>query len=430
VGNRLAAARYTHIFEANKFWDNNLSYSRYQTQFGGDNSGFDFLIRNRIEDVTFKSSLEWFNSDNLTTKFGTEVNAYWFGYLQDFDGSTDDQDQQPDPDQQNGTDGELDLNITDINYSAFAQANYRPTELLFLQLGLRSSYWQAAETFTLDPRLAIKYTLTEDVAIKAATGIFHQNLKLATLPDFTFFDTWLPTDTTVAISRAYHYILSLETSPFQGYNLNFDLYYKYLENLSELNTIQLEQGTTTGDYFFQGTGEAYGFEVFFQKSIGDFSGWIGYGLGFVQAEFDSINFGTPFRPKWDRRHDLKLVGSYQLDSVWDFGATFVFQSGQSYTGASSFWYSRLPNDIKGRARVYPTQRWGLRLPPSHQLNIYASYGFNIAEEIPAKIILDIYNLYSRRDVWFRRFVEEDNSITNEDFLLLPILPTISFEVRF
>lgn len=429
VGNRLAAIRWTHIFEDNLFWDNNFSFSRYQTQFGGDNSGFDFLIRNRIEDFTLKSALEWFNSDKLTTKYGIEVNAYNFGYLQDFDGTVGDNDDEPANETENNQ-GELDLNIRDYNYSGYAQANYRPDELIFIQLGLRGSYWQTAEKVTLDPRFAIKYILTEDVSIKAATGIFHQNLKLATLPDFTFFDTWLPTDTTVGLSRAYHYILSLETMPIEGYNLNFDVYYKYLENLSELNTIQIERGTTTGDYFFQGNGQAYGFEVFFQKSVGDFSGWIGYALGFVEAEFDSVNFGTPFRPKWDRRHDLKLVGSYQLDESWDFGATFIFQSGQSYTGASSFWYSRLPGDIKGRPRTYPTQRWGLRLPPSHQLNLYASYGWDLFEDVPAKLILDIYNVYSRRDIWFRRFVEEENSIVSEDFLLLPILPTISFEVRF
>jgi hypothetical protein len=431
VGNRLAALRYTRILENNMFWDNNLSYSRYQTQFGGDNSGFEFLIRNSIEDVTFKSALEWFESEQLTTKFGVETNFYNFGYLQDFDGTTgEDDDSQVEQDNENGQNGELDLNITDFNAAAYAQANYKPSELLFIQLGLRGGYWQQAEKVTLDPRFAVKYTLTENAALKFATGIFHQNLKLATLPDFTFFDTWLPTDTTVALSRAYHYILSLETSPVKGYNLNFDVYYKQLDNLSELNTIQLEQGTNTGDYFFQGRGEAYGAEIFLQKNMGDFTGWIGYGLGFVEAQFDSVNNGTPFRPKWDRRHDLKIVGSYRLSEAWDFGAQFIFQSGQSYTGANSFWYSRLPNDIKGQPRVFPTQRWGLRLPPTHQLNIYASYGFDLAKDIPAKVILDVFNVYNRRDVWFRRFDERGDAIVQEDFLLLPILPTISFEVRF
>lgn len=431
VGNRLAALRWTHIFDDNLFSETNLSYSRYQTQFGGDNSGFEFLIRNRIEDMTLKGSVEWFQSEELTAKFGTEHNVYWFGYLQDYDGTVGSGESEGGTEEgPTAEEAGLDLNIMDFNHSVYAQANYKPNGLWFIQLGLRGSYWQTAETTTLDPRFAVKRILTDDIALKFATGIFSQNLKLATLPDFTFFDTWLPTDTTVGISRAYHFILSLETTPWEGYNLNFDTYYKYLNNLSELNTVQLEPGETTGDYFFQGTGESYGFEVFLQKSYGDFSGWIGYALGFVSAEFDSVNFGTPFRPKWDRRHDLKIVGSYQLDENWDFGAQFIFQSGQSYTGASSFWYSRLPGDIKGRPRTYPTQRWGLRLPPSHQLNLYASYSFELAEDWPAAVILDVYNVYSRRDIWFRRFDEEDNRIVSEDFLLLPIVPTLSFEVRF
>ncbi|GAB5466202.1 MAG: TonB-dependent receptor [Candidatus Kapaibacteriales bacterium] len=429
VGNRLGAARWTHIFDNNFFLETNLSYSKYETRFGGDNSGFEFLINNQIEDVTLRSGLEWQALENLTAKTGIEVTGYQFGYLQDFDGETEDNVGSTE-NQEEENFGELALSIRDYNYSGYLQANYQPTPLLFLQAGLRGSLWDAAETATIDPRLAVKYQLFEDVALKAAWGLFHQNLKLATLPDFTFFDTWLPSDTTVDISRATHYIFSIETTPFEGYALNFDVYYKYLENLSELNTIQIELGTNTADYFYQGIGEAYGFEVFFQKKYGQFSGWVGYALGFVEAEFDEINFGEPFRPKWDRRHDLKIVGNYTLDESWDFGATFIFQSGQSYTGASSFWYSRLPGDIKGLPRIFPTQRWGLRLPPSHQLNLYASYGFDLAEGWPAKIILDVFNVYNRSDVWFRRFVEEENSIVSEDFLLLPVLPTLSFEVRF
>jgi hypothetical protein len=84
----------------------------------------------------------------------------------------------------------------------------------------------------------------------------------------------LPTDRSVPASRADHYILSVETQPYDGYQLNFDTYYKRLYNLSELNQTATS-ASRVADVFFNGDGWAYGFEVFLQKKIGDFTGWAG-----------------------------------------------------------------------------------------------------------------------------------------------------------
>jgi hypothetical protein len=266
------------------------------------------------------------------------------------------------------------------------------------------------------------------MAIKGAWGIFHQNLRLATQNDFSFFDTWMPTDSTVIPSRAYHYIISLETEPFQGINANFDIYYKIMENVSELNMNAL-QGETVADVFYIGNAYSYGAEIFIQKKYGKLTGWFGYALGFIRAKFDSINNGESFRPKYDRLHDFKLVLQYNIDKHWDVGASFTFQSGQSYTGATSRFQTRLPGQNWGKGKIVPSQRFGLRLPPSHQLNINASYSFNMFG-LPAKVIADIYNVYDHKDIWFRYYNTTQKETTVEDVSLLPILPTISFEIKF
>jgi hypothetical protein len=50
--------------------------------------------------------------------------------------------------------------------------------------------------------------------------------------------------------------------------------------------------------------------------------------------------------------------------------------------------------------------------------------------LPFRLLLDVYNVYSRRDIWFRLFQTEDGVPTVEDVRLLPILPSISAELRF
>jgi hypothetical protein len=270
------------------------------------------------------------------------------------------------------------------------------------------------------------------IALKAAFGIYHQYLRLSSVPDFSFFDTWLPTDTTVPASKAEHYIFSVETQPYDGFDLNFDFYYKKMYNTNEVNT-NVINGKNVRDIFYLGNTYSYGTEIFLQKKYGKLTGWLGYALGFISSKFDSINQGKEFRPKYDRRHDFKFVLQYQLDDDWSFGGTFTFQSGQSYTGGTSriqmLSQDGEPEDHYGSGKLISSQRNGLRLPPSHQLNLNASYGFKMFG-LSSKVILDIYNVYNRRDIWFRQYDMSKLTSSVQDIKLIPILPTISFEVKF
>lgn len=421
LGNNLASGRWTHIFADDLLMTTNLSYSNYFNNFIGDQSGYEFAIDNSVTDITLKSNLEWFASEQLTTKFGIEGSSFVFDYLQNFTGDTDST-------QQGSASGSSNFSVKDIHTSVYGQAKYAFSELFGIQAGLRANYWELSNKLTLDPRVSLKYRFTTEIAAKLSYGVFHQNLRLATQPDFSFFDTWLPTDSTVEASQAEHYIVSLETNPYPGYDLNFDFYYKKLYNISELNRNAFEV-ETVDDVFYIGEADAVGAELFLQKKFGNFNGWLGYAIGFINARFDSVNNGEDFNPRYDRTHDFKIVGNYRLNNRWNFGATFLFQSGQPYTGATSRFQSYLPEQSYGRGKIFPSQRYGLRLPPSHQLNINVSYSFKI-KNLDSKIILDIFNVYNRRDIWFRYYNTRESNTTVEDVKLLPILPTLSFEFKY
>ncbi len=420
IGNRAGALRWQHIFGDDLFGVMTVSGSRYQNGFDGNNSGFEFGIANSIFDYSLKTEFEWFATDAITVKTGYEGTLYNFTYNQNFSGRSDAG--------ANQADAVYKLDIWDNIHSAFTQMNWQATDLLSMQVGLRGNYWSLSETMTVDPRLALRYQLFDGVAIKAAWGIFHQYLRLAAAPDFSFFDTWLPTDTTVPAGRAQHFIFAVETKPFDDITLNLDVYYKVLNNINELKPSATRARSVT-DIFYVGNGEAYGAEIFLQKSTGRLTGWIGYALGWVNARFDSVNRGNEFRPKYDRRHDFKVTALYNLNDRWDLGASFVFQSGQSYTGATSQFNGNMPDWDNGIIVTVPSQRWGLRLPPSHQLNLNVNYKTTLFD-FPFMIMLDVYNVYSRRDIWFRFYNTSKEVPTVTDVRLLPILPTISFELKF
>lgn len=422
TSNSSGSVRWNSILSDNLFLMLNFTSSNYTSGFEQDISGYKIKVQNKITDYNAKGALEWFAGDNLTFKTGFEIIHYLFSYESDFSGE--------DKKAEEGTNqgGVMNIKPKDWTYSIFGQANYLFTDELSLQVGFRGNYWKISNIYSLDPRIAVRWQATDKIALKASGGVFHQYLRLAGLENFSLFDTWLPTDSTVNPSRAYHLILSLETKPFDDFDFNFDVYYKKLQNISELNQGNLE-GSTVSDVFFTGKGSAYGGEIFLQKRAGKFVGWIGYALGWVEAEFDSINGGSKFRPKYDRRHDLKIVAQYELDESWDFGMQFVFQSGQSYTGGTSRYQAGLPGSNLGKGIMVPSDKYGLRLPASHQLNISAGYKFSFLG-LPARMILDIYNVYSRRDILFRYYETTNLNTTVTDVKLLPIIPTFSFEVKF
>ncbi|MFN5876745.1 MAG: TonB-dependent receptor, partial [Ignavibacteria bacterium] len=255
IGNRATAARWSHVYSPELFSIVNVSASRYDNGFTGDNSGLKFDVNNSIIDYTIKSEFEWFTAENFTVKSGYEGSIYNFTYTQIFEQSLAGNDKQVDTNE---------LNIWDNVHAAFAQFNWNVTDLLSLQGGLRANYWTKSDRMLFDPRLAARWQVLDGVAVKAAWGVYHQYLRLASSPDFSFFDTWLPTDQSAPTGRAEHYIAAVETKPWEGYDLNVDVYYKTLQNINELQQGN-RRSIAVSDIFYFGNGHTYGAEVFLQK---------------------------------------------------------------------------------------------------------------------------------------------------------------------
>ena len=81
----------------------------------------------------------------------------------------------------------------------------------------------------------------------------------------------------------------------------------------------------------QGDGEAYGLELFIQKKTGKFTGWIGYTWSKAFRQFDELNGGERFPFTFDRRHDISLVGQYDISDRVNISATWVYGTGNAVT---------------------------------------------------------------------------------------------------
>jgi hypothetical protein len=231
-----------------------------------------------------------------------------------------------------------------------------------------------------------------------------------------------------------------------------EIYYKDLRN-----QIDFREGAINGfnplienDLVF-GKGEAYGAEFFLKKAKGAFSGWIGYTLSWTNRNFPDIMNGRTFPYKFDRRHDLSVVASWNRSPRWKFSGTFVFSTGNAYTLPESRYF------FEGQIIDQIGDRNSFRLPNYHRLDFSAVYTPRAAHQFrksasdegvqgqgeiqPRKRyrgewVFAVYNIYSRLNPFFL-YLDNEGSLQQNSLKvqakqvsLFPIIPSVTWNFKF
>ena len=195
-----------------------------------------------------------------------------------------------------------------------------------------------------------------------------------------------------------------------------------------------------------GRGWAYGFELLYQRQLGQLTGWIGYTWSKSMRLFDRpgqvLNNGNPFPAKYDRRHDLSIVLNYKVNETIDFSATWVFSSGNAAT-LSLQEYAEAQETANDYAGIdpegwhgylsMPGQRNGYRLPDYHRMDISANFHRQF-RRCSRTINVSVYNLYNRKNPYM---IYESHEYTYKNYngalvklSIFPILPSIAYTLKF
>jgi len=209
-------------------------------------------------------------------------------------------------------------------------------------------------------------------------------------------------------------------------------YVKRYDRVLEANAS--EDPGVRGDEFLPATGMSYGVDLFarWQPASGA-AGWITYSFGKSTRSNDSLTWS----PGHDRRHDLNVVGTWQLSS-YRLGARFGFASGTPYT------------PIMGQIvrRVYdPSQdRWGTgdprlsleplggprngdRFPATHRLDLEVSRELHRGGSTISPY-LSIVNAYNAKNVFVYLYDYSTDVPTRRAISQFPVLPSVGVRVAF
>jgi len=214
-----------------------------------------------------------------------------------------------------------------------------------------------------------------------------------------------------------------------------------MEDLFELDPfLQDAAGLLYKDVFRFGEGYAYGVEAMFEKQVGRLNGYIGYTYGQTWRKFpgfnvalgDEDNVARFYPPKYDRRHDVNLVMNYRLSNRWKVTGAWVFASGQAYTLVLGRYalFDEPYNGFNENGAFVVDQVNAARLPSYHRLDLSFSRAGTFFGLGDSELQLQIINAYSRRNVWFQAYDFDENPIKVTDVTMLPVVPAISYTVKF
>jgi hypothetical protein len=263
----------------------------------------------------------------------------------------------------------------------------------------------------LEPRLALRYQVAANTAIKASLGRTRQYVNLVSnTTAITPLDFWKLSDRYVPPQIADQVSVGLfQNLNSNMYEVSIEGYYKRLQNQIEYRYgAELILNPKLETALLQAAGKAYGIEFGLSKNKGRLTGQFNYtyarSLIAVQTPFDElrINAGAYYPSYIDRPHTLNVQTRWSMSHNWTFTTNFVYYIGVPAT------YPDGQYTYNGEPVQDYSQRNADRIPDYHRLDVAFSKDtrFNKAQKRYGIWTLGIYNVYAHKNpysIYFTRY---------------------------
>ena len=326
---------------------------------------------------------------------------------------------------------------------------------LILEPSFRVQAYASLSEVSPEPRLAIKYNVTDWFRVKAATGFYSQNLIAANSDrdvvnlfyGFLSGQASIPSTfdgerVTSKLQKAIHYIIGTEFDVVNNLTLNVETYYKDFNQLTSMNRNQkysdnnAPKGTPEllrKDFMIE-KGRAYGLDLSLKYESMRWYLWGAYSLGYVNRDYEDVDGKMhTYRTHYDRRHNVNLMATYTAGSKhqWEISARWNFGTGFPFTQVSAF-YEKLPYDNiyfdpyteSGYLGIIYDELNNGQLPTYHRLDIDVKRKFYFTENVILEADFSVTNVYDRQNIFYIDIV------STEFIYQLPLMPSIGLTLSF
>ncbi len=313
---------------------------------------------------------------------------------------------------------------------------------------LRAQYYSEISKFSPEPRVGIKYNISESVRMKGAAGIYSQNI-MSTKSDidivnlFTGFLMSPDQQITDAngnqvkstLQKSYHLVGGVEVD-IQRVELNVEPWVKYFPQVNELNRNKNPLVANDPD-FAASKGLASGVDLSGKYSHDRVYLWVA--MGYQKVTYTGIDakgqkqtYPTPF----DTRFNSNIVASYAAGKKkeWDLSTRFNLRAPFPFTQTQGFYEN--VNLTSGGLVSNPLTSGGTigtlfsdiinggRLSYFHRLDVSVKRKFTLNERSKLEATFAITNVYNRKNIFYV------DRITNLREYQLPFFPSLNLTWSF
>jgi len=456
-GNATATARWNHIFNDRLFMNVTAFYSDYDYAFGVDeeDDSDDFTWSSSVVSSSIKPDFSYYINNNNTLRFGGQSIYYNFRPAEASFAS-------------GGVTNDISLpEKFGIENALYIQNEQKIGSRLKVLYGLRWSQFSylgegekqtyndtipgfrktlvdteqfddfesIASYMNFEPRLSINYSLNEFSSIKASYNRMTQYLHLiSNTIASTPIDLWLPTtnniEPQIADQVAVGYFRNFNNNAFEAsaelFVKDFQNQVDYIDNADIFFNEELEGDLLSGD------GRAYGIELYVKKNQGKLTGWVSYTLSRSERKVEGINNDDWYPSRFDRLHNLSVVGSYAYNDKWSFSANFVYSTGTPATFPTNRYEIQgivVPHNVDNARNNY-------RIPAYHRLDLSATLTprKNENRRWQGEWVFSVYNVYNRRNPFAIFFQQNEEQINQTQAIRYSVIgnfvPAVSYNFNF
>lgn len=451
-GNATGTLRWNHQYSSKLFSNLTFIFTDYNFSFDGSQSDFKFTLGSGVRDYGVKLDFNYYPTPKHVVRIGGEfTNHRYTPSSVTFAASFGDiLPKNP-------------IRMHTNEAAVYIGDDWEINKLFRVNVGVRASYfaftgpftryqknaagqtvdtlvynpWQKiTDYFRAEPRINMRAKVHENISLKASYTQNYQYAQLVSRATVSLpLDVWLPSTELVKPQFSQQFALGYYQNYKNGmFETSVEGYYKDMRNLVEFAD-GADPAQSINDNIdhtlVQGRGESYGMEIFVKKAKGKFQGWIGYTLAWTFRKFPELNGGKPFPAKYDRRHDLSIVATYDLNYRWSFGGIFVFASGNTLTMPSQLYFSQ------GELITEYGDRNAYRFPAYHRLDLSVTCVTSKPEKrFKSSVTLSVYNVYSRQNPYFI-YYDREGSLSDGTFQLkakqvslFPVIPSITWNFKY
>lgn len=321
-----------------------------------------------------------------------------------------------------------------------------------IEPSFRMQYYASLGYMSPEPRLGIKYKMTDRVRLKFGGGIYSQNLVSAVSEHdvvnlfygflsgtYNLQDEFNGEPVTADVQRSQHAILGTEIDLSNRLLLTVEGYIKSNPQMIVINRNKIypdSPGYSDKFYYLRKdfiieTGQAYGVDFLLKYDYKRTYLWLVYSLGKVTRD-DGRN---QYFPHYDRRHNINLVASqvfgkdlnWELSARWNLGSGFPTRQNQGYYEQMPF-IDGLSTDITSTngdlGILYTDIDDKTRLPYYHRLDITLKRTFYLWTDSELQAVFSVTNAYNRENIFYY------DRVTHNRVNQLPVIPSAGMSLTF